>query len=137
MKTTLFSLVLAFLLTVPAPARADDHNRGGGFQAAGGAATAGDQTGGGYTGPGAAPMTVAEALKLGDEAWVSLTGRIDRQLGHENYQFRDDTGTVALEIDDDAWGGLTVGPNDVVVIHGEVDKDWTRFEIEVDRIAKK
>lgn len=84
MKTILLSLALASLLAWPGAARADDQNRAGGFQAAGSIVAAGNQTGGGYTDPGAEPMTVAEALKLGDNAWVSLTGRIENGSAMKN-----------------------------------------------------
>ncbi|MFR8205759.1 MAG: NirD/YgiW/YdeI family stress tolerance protein [Alphaproteobacteria bacterium] len=41
-----------------------------------------------------------------------------------------------IEIDDKDWRGLVVGPDDVVIIEGEVDKGWTKLEIEVDNIRK-
>lgn len=132
MKKITVLLALAFLLTIPALALAGNGNRGGGFQ--GGGAQAGP---GGFTGSGAPSLTVAEALDLGDDAWVTLTGRIEKRLGHERYQFSDATGTVVLDIDDDEWRGLTVGPEDVVEIQGEVDRHYLKKEIEVERIIKK
>jgi len=93
--------------------------------------------GGGFTGPTAATVTVAEALKMADDAWVTLEGKIEKQLGHEKYQFSDGTGTIVLDIDDKRWQGQTVGPEDTVVITGEVDKDFTSLEIEVKKIIKK
>ena len=46
------------------------------------------------------------------------------------------TGSVNIEIDEDEWNGLEVGPEDTVEIRGEVDKGWTTLEIDVDRISK-
>lgn len=130
MKKVFFMLTMAALLSLPAVAWA----QGGGFQA-------GDQpankAGGGYTGGGAPSVTVAEALKMSDDAWVSLTGKIDRQIGDEKYQFSDSTGTITVEIDDEDWRGLSAGPNDTVIIQGEVDRDLTRREIDVKHISKK
>ena len=68
---------------------------------------------------------------------MTLEGKIEKQLGHEKYQFSDGTGTIVLDIDDKRWRGLTVGPEDTVVITGELDKDFTSLEIEVKKIVKK
>lgn len=50
--------------------------------------------------------------------------------------FEDQSGSIDIEIDDKDWRGLVVGPDDVVIIEGEVDKGWTKLEIEVDNIRK-
>lgn len=92
---------------------------------------------GGYTGPSAASMTVAEAKKLGDDTPVVLIGKLEKSLGGEKYLFTDNTGSVTVEIDNDDWRGLTVNDKDTVEICGEVDKDFMNFEIDVDSIAKK
>ena len=56
----------------------------------------------------------------------------------EKYQFRDSTGAIIIEIDNDDWNGLTVTPADTVTIYGEVDKEIMHSpEIDVDRIEKK
>ncbi len=138
MRKFVFTLVLAPLLMTPALALAGDNkHEAGGFQAGGAPSENARAVPGGFSGPGAPAVTVAEALKLGDDAWVTLTGRIEKQLGHEEYSFTDGTGAVRVEIDDKVWRGLTVGPEDVVVIQGEVDRDFTKMEIEVKSIAKK
>ncbi len=93
--------------------------------------------GGGYTGPSVAAVSVAEALKLSDDAPVVMVGKIEKGLGGEKYLFNDGTATVTIEIDDDDWRGLQVGENDTVEIRGEVDKDFMNFEIDVDSITKK
>ena len=55
---------------------------------------------GGYTGP-AATTTVMEALELRDDANVILEGNIVKYIGGEKYEFKDKTGSLTLEIDDD------------------------------------
>ncbi len=91
-----------------------------------------------YTGPSAVKtMSVAEALKLGDDAPVILTGKITKDLGGEKYLFTDQTGSVTVEIDNEDWRGVTANENDTVEIRGEVDKDLMNFEIDVDAVSKK
>ena len=133
MKKLILMFTLAALFCLPAPAAVLAQGSGG-YQAEGRLA---NQSGGGYTGSGAQAVSVAEALKMPDDAWVTLTGKIDRQLGEEKYQFSDASGSITVEIDDEDWRGLSVGPDDIVVIQGEVDKEFTRREIDVKYISKK
>ena len=134
MKNLILVLTLAALFCLTAPAGIQAQGTGGGFQAGEPLA---NQGGGGYTGGGARAVSVAEALKMPDDAWVSLTGKIDRQLGDEKYQFSDASGSITVEIDDEDWRGLSVGPNDTVLIRGEVDRELTHRKIDVKYIEKK
>ncbi len=93
--------------------------------------------GGGYTGPGPALSTVSQAKEMRDDTPVTLRGYIIRHLGDERYVFKDNTGTVNVEIDHKRWRGQSVGPNDLVEISGEVEKDWTELEIDVKSVVKK
>jgi uncharacterized protein (TIGR00156 family) len=90
--------------------------------------------GGGFVGPGPGLDTVAQALSRRDDAFVTLRGNIVRHLGSDKYLFQDQTGTITVDIDQKRWGGQKVTPEDVVEISGEVDKDWTNTEIDVDSI---
>ncbi len=80
--------------------------------------------------------TVAKALKARDDAHVVLEGRIvSAGPKHEEYVFEDATGKIIVEIDDKDFRGLTVTPENVVRIWGEVDTKHKRdSEIDVDRI---
>ena len=81
--------------------------------------------------------TVAGALKVWDDTMVTLKGNIIRQVAHEKYEFKDSTGVIIVEIDDDKWYGLSVGPNDVVEIYGEVDSEiYRKNEIDVKFVKK-
>ncbi len=91
---------------------------------------------GGFVGPDAATTTVEQAKGLRDDAWVVLEGNIVRKVGKELYEFRDSTGTVNVDIDDDNWGGVSITPNDKVRLEGEVDKDWNSVEIDVKKVTK-
>ncbi|MDR1935344.1 MAG: NirD/YgiW/YdeI family stress tolerance protein, partial [Candidatus Accumulibacter sp.] len=59
---------------------------------------------------------------------------IIRHLGKDKYLFKDATGEITVEIDDDEWGGQTITPDDLVELQGEIDKEWRRVEIDVDRV---
>ena len=107
----------------------------GGFTGAGSVSST-DQKGG-YTGPKTTNiMTVAQVKQMRDDTKVVLRGNIIKQLGHEKYVFKDATGEITIEVDDDDWQGLSVGATDLVEIYGEVDKDWNSVEIDVDAVRK-
>ncbi|EAQ8164596.1 YgiW/YdeI family stress tolerance OB fold protein [Salmonella enterica] len=89
---------------------------------------------GGFNGPKPGLSSVARAKTLRDDAWVVLEGNIVKQIGHELYEFRDNSGTVYVDIDDKYWLGNTVSPDTRVRIEGEVDKDWNSTEIDVKNI---
>jgi uncharacterized protein (TIGR00156 family) len=90
----------------------------------------------GFNGPGDRPQpaTAAEAATLPDDAKVTLSGYIVRSLGDEQYEFRDATGTLVVEIDDDEWQGAEITPNDPVELTGEIDHEGQDLELEVDHI---
>ena len=93
---------------------------------------------GGFKGPSAGVTTVADALKAKDDTLVVLTGHIEKETAKEKYLFKDATGSIIVEIDNEDWQGQNVTPADTVVIHGEVDKEIMHSpEIDVDRIEKK
>ena len=119
MNKLLTASALVFALSVSAPVSAQ--NVRGGFQ-----------------GPGLSVASVSDIEKVSDDTPVKLVGKIEKSLGDEKYLFRDSTGSITVEIDDDDWMGVTVTPNDTVEIEGEVDKNMFRStEIDVDRISVK
>jgi len=90
---------------------------------------------GGYTGEsGAEIVTVLDAKKLGNSVYVRLKGKIASKLGNETYLFKDNTGTVKIEIDDDNWNGIKAGPKDTVIIEGELEREQGGVIVEVDKI---
>lgn len=92
---------------------------------------------GGFLGPRSGVTTVKEALRAWDDTLVEIKGRIIAQVGHEKYKFSDGKDTIIIEIDDDDWYGLSVGPDEVVTIYGEVDGNGVfANEIDVKRIVK-
>lgn len=99
------------------------------------------QANGGFEGPGAttnASITVAEALKLNDDAKVTLVGKIVNSLGDEKYTFQDTTGEIVIEIDDEDWNGIKVTPENTIEINGEIDRDVNEpVKIDVDTFRVK
>lgn len=99
------------------------------------------QFAGGFEGPSAAKnnaVSVQNALKQRDDSKVMLRGNIINSLGDEKYTFKDSTGEVVVEIDDDEWNGLNVTPESTVEIFGEVDKEWNKpTKIDVDSLRVK
>ena len=81
--------------------------------------------------------TVIEVMTFQDDMPVVLQGKIDKPLGHGKYQFSDDTGTIILDIDNEIIGNTQILSEDIVEIHGEVDKGWFSTEIDVEEIVKK
>ncbi len=91
----------------------------------------------GFQGPGLPTSTVAQALEMSDDTPVVLEGTIEQSLGDEKYMFKDASGSVIVEIDDEDWRGITVTPKDTVIINGEVDKDMFKTKIDADSISIK
>ncbi|GHV45987.1 hypothetical protein AGMMS49546_33160 [Spirochaetia bacterium] len=94
--------------------------------------------GGGYTGPSSVNVSkISDVKNMPHDTDVVLEGKIVSYLGNEKYLFNDGSDTITLEIDNDVWNGLEVGPDDIVVIYGEVDKKFQQLEVEVERLEKK
>lgn len=82
-------------------------------------------------------VSVEQAKNSKDDTYVVLQGYIDKSLGDEKYLFRDETGTIQIDIEDKKFRGLTVYPDDFVQISGDVDKGiFSATEIEVKNISK-
>ena len=82
-------------------------------------------------------VTVKTALGLADDTKVQLKGYVVKAIGDEKYQFRDSTGSITVDIDDDLWQGKAVSAKTLITIRGEVDVDRVpqkRVEIDVDQI---
>lgn len=80
---------------------------------------------------------VKQALTARDDQLVQLKGYITKALGDEKYEFRDQTGHITVDIDDELWQGKAISATTPVIIFGEVDIDYKpikRVEIDVDRV---
>lgn len=90
-----------------------------------------------YSGPGPALVTVEQAKTMNDDARVALKGHIIQSLGGKDYVFKDATGTITVEISNKRWPDQNISPDDLVEIHGKVDKHFSKLEIDVKRIIKQ
>lgn len=82
-------------------------------------------------------MTVKQALAAKDDTKVQVKGYVVKAIGDEKYQFRDATGSITVDIDDDLWHGKPIAANTPVTLIGEVDVDYKptkRVEIDVDAV---
>lgn len=116
----LLTIVFTFLFSVSAQAAfVDGKNAQGGFK----------------DGSPDNSATVAQVKNMRDDAHVTLVGKIVQRLDHDKYLFRDGTGEITVEIDDEDFGGQTVTPQNTVRIYGEVDKEFGRgTEVDVKRL---
>lgn len=97
------------------------------------ATTVAAEPAGGFEGPDSLRLvTAAEASQLADDTAVKLQGFIVRALGDDKYEFRDDSGTITVEIDREDWGGVKATPQDRIELRGEIDRDRRPARVEVD-----
>lgn len=77
--------------------------------------------------------TVADVLKSGkDDHMVTLTGSVVKQVGREKFLFRDASGDIRIEIDDDAMPTQPFDDKTRLEITGKAEKEFLRsMEIDV------
>lgn len=80
--------------------------------------------------------TVAEVMKMNNNAYVSIQGNIVKRISDDKYSFKDTTGVITVEIDDDKWGGVSAGTQDKLELIGEVEKKVNSTELDVDTVRK-
>lgn len=90
----------------------------------------------GYTGPGGSQaVTVSQVSGLADNTYVSLEGFVTQSLRENKFTFKDDSGSIIVDVNDDV---LEVTPafneQTKVRIYGSVDQKWQGFEIDVERL---
>ncbi|TXJ09295.1 MAG: NirD/YgiW/YdeI family stress tolerance protein [Acinetobacter sp.] len=81
--------------------------------------------------------TVKDVQQLKDNSKVLLKGQVVKSLGDEKYEFRDATGMIKVEIDDELWHGHAVSATETLTLVGEVDIDYKpikRVEIDVKEV---
>lgn len=81
--------------------------------------------------------TTVSAIKADpkDDAKVTLEGMLINKTGDETYTFKDETGEILVEIDDDDFPNQPVNENTVVRIEGEVDTHLVKdVDIDAERV---
>lgn len=82
------------------------------------------------------PESVARARQLPDDSWVSLTGKIIKNLGDNQYIFQDSSDEIKITVTDQAWNGLSFNPKTKVKITGKVDITMHGIQINIANIEK-
>ena len=127
-----FAAIAAIMMMTTAPVFAAQ----GGFNGPSATQTQSQPGQGGFVDNDANLTTAAQGRDLQDGAWVKLRGNITERQSDDRYLFRDESGTVNIEIDHKRWNGQTITPQDKVEIQGKVDKEWNEFEIDVKQVIK-
>jgi len=91
---------------------------------------------GGFQNDQTSVVTVKQAEEMKDDSWITVRGQLEKQIGDEDYLFRDATGSMKVEIDHKRWDGLTISPKDRVELTGELDKDFNSIELDVKQVRK-
>lgn len=83
--------------------------------------------------------SVAEALKMNDNSYVTVKGNITKRLSEDRYSFKDSTGSMTVEIDKDKWSGISADTKDILELSGEIEKknNYTRLDVDSVRKASK
>ncbi|KXF83222.1 YgiW/YdeI family stress tolerance OB fold protein [Enterovibrio coralii] len=84
-----------------------------------------------------ATTSVASVLQSNaaqDDQDVVLTGYIVDSLGDEMYTFKDSTGVISVEIDDEDMAAIEIDPTTEVTLVGEIDVEPTATTIAVDNV---
>lgn len=77
---------------------------------------------------------VSDVNSMPEDTTVYIQGYLIQNLGNEMYMFQDDSGTIAIEIDDDLLASNAVAPNALVWIVAEVNKDGQVTSLEAEEI---
>lgn len=91
----------------------------------------------GYMGPASEGIITVEEIKnLDDGSNIILVGMIVQSLGDDKYMFKDNTGTIMVEIDEEEWNGNTYSAEESIQIFGEVDHESEGTKVDVNKLVK-
>jgi len=69
-----------------------------------------------------------------DDRFVIMEGYILERIEGDAYEFKDETGTIYIEIPEEAFGGVKVTPKDLIRVYGETDYEDAQLVVEIDRL---
>ena len=82
-------------------------------------------------------VTIAKAKTLKDETGVTLKGTIVRQVMGDEFELKDATGMISIDVDDEMWQPMQLKAGDRVKVMGEVDTHRSKATaIEVIKIER-
>ena len=91
---------------------------------------------GGFVNGNQTVSKAADANTWKDDQYIILQGNIIKQVGKDDFIFKDTSGEIQVEIDRKAWRGQDISPSDEVKLYGEVDKSWNKTEVDIERVEK-
>lgn len=69
-------------------------------------------------------VSTARANESRNNTRVVMKGHIEGRILEDRYEFTDDTGTIAVEIDSEDWETLSPKPNETIELWGKVDVEF-------------
>lgn len=89
---------------------------------------------GGFTGDKRV-TSVKNVAEMEEKESVIMRGYLLKQITENEYEFKDDSGKIIVEIEDTRWFGNYVGPQDLVEVRGIVDTHRSKpSTVEVHRV---
>lgn len=81
--------------------------------------------------------TIVELSKMDDDSWVNIQGNIVKKSGDDLYVFKDSTGSLLVEIDNDKWNnGISADTKDLLELTGELEKKKNKTFLDVESIRR-
>lgn len=80
--------------------------------------------------------SIAEALKRPDDSYVTVEGNIVKKISSDKYLFKDASGSITVEIDNEKWGNIDVSEKDILELSGEIERKFNSVHLDVDTVKK-
>ncbi|HIE5766478.1 TPA: YgiW/YdeI family stress tolerance OB fold protein [Proteus mirabilis] len=90
---------------------------------------------GGFVSQSTSVTSVSNVDNLPNNSTIIIEGFIVRNITHNVYEFKDDSGSIRVKIDNDKWNGLNVSSDTKIRIEGRIDNHLVQDEINVGRIS--
>lgn len=90
---------------------------------------------GGFVSQSTSVTSVSNVDNLPNDSTIIIEGFIVRNITHNVYEFKDDSGSIRVKIDNDKWNGLNISSDTKIRIEGRVDNHLVQDEINVDKIS--
>ncbi|HCM63523.1 MAG TPA: hypothetical protein DIT05_13415 [Morganella sp. (in: Bacteria)] len=91
--------------------------------------------GGGFISQSSQIINVSQANDLPNDSYVMVEGYIVRNVSHNLYEFKDDSGITRVKIDNKKWNGLNISPDVKIKIEGKIDNHLIQHEINVEKVS--
>lgn len=79
--------------------------------------------------------TIKKIRSLKEGSWITLEGNILKQQQGEQYQFRDKTDTIIIDVPQAVWKGKEVEADELIRISGRVKGQGDNAVVHVERLG--